>query len=67
MPRPTRFLECFEPEAGFTHLRVWPMTTEATAGKDWLHVLIEVEMLRSAHTRLLVVTTCGAQQQDDEL
>jgi hypothetical protein len=33
-------------EASFAHLRVWAVTTETTAGEDWLHILIEIEAAR---------------------
>src|ERR1039458_3567454 len=58
MPRPLperRFLK-IQPEPRLAHLRVRPMPAEAVAGQNWLHVLVEIKMLRSPHTRLPVVT-----------
>ena len=35
-------------QAGFAHFRIGPMATEAVAGQDRLHILVEVEMLPAA-------------------
>jgi hypothetical protein len=65
VPRPLferRFLQV-QPESRLAHFRVRPVTTEAVAGQNRLHVLVEIKMLRSPHVRLPVVTAQYHPQQ----
>jgi hypothetical protein len=43
---PHRPFREIKPQARFAHLRIGPVATEATAGKDGLYILIEVQMAR---------------------
>src|ERR1700691_6153169 len=56
-----------EPQTGLAHLGIGPVATEAVAGQDGLHILVEVKTLCglgcTGNCLLVVAADVGAQQR----
>src|SRR5580658_4564278 len=64
-----RFLQV-EAQTAFAHLRVGPVAAKAVAGQNRLHVLVEIELLRStngAHASMIFMASeCRTEQNSEK-